>query len=261
MKKKLIGLTGPSGFSKNIMTMLEKFYDFNYICLTHEKPENTKFWLDMCDGVLIAGGIDIHPSLYNCNVSAGCNLSKFDIERDMRELDVISYALETQKPMLAICRGHQLLSLALGLGNEFVMDLNGCSTVHQPSAKGITPSESDVMHAVDLINPENFPMESPKERAIAIRVLGEDDKKRIWVNSFHHQGVLYHPGKDGTHYSEKKITVLGTSLADWDKKQKLIELMKGDSWISVQWHPEYDYEVNTPSRTVLTMFKNLFKRD
>lgn len=260
MKKKLIGLTGPSGFSKNIMTMLEKFFDFNYVCLTHEKPENTKFWLDMCDGVVIAGGIDIHPSLYGCNVAAGMNLSKFDIQRDMREIGIIANTLKDKKPMLAICRGHQLLSLVLGLGGEFVMDLNGCSTIHQPGAKGITTSEADVMHGVDLINPDLFPMGEVEERAMAIQILGEDGKK-IWVNSFHHQGVLYHPGKDGKHYSEKGISVLGTSAADWDKKQKLVELMMGDKWISVQWHPEYDYEVNTPSRTVLTMFKNLLNGD
>jgi gamma-glutamyl-gamma-aminobutyrate hydrolase PuuD len=261
MKKKLIGLTGPSGFSKNIMTMLEKFHDFNYVCLTHEKAENTEFWLEMCDGLLIAGGIDIHPSIYGCNVTSGNNLSKFDIQRDMRELSVVSYGLKTRKPMLAICRGHQLLSIVLGLGNEFVMDLNGCGTIHQPGAKNITPSEADVMHCVDLLNPDLFPMVRAEERVAAIEILGEEEKKRIWVNSFHHQGVLYQPGKDGTHYSEKGITVLGTSLADWDKKHKLIELMKGDRWLSVQWHPEYDYEVNTPSRTVLTMFKNLFEGD
>lgn len=259
MKKKLVGLTGPSGFSKNIMTMLEKFFDFNYICLTHEKTENLKFWLEMCDGVVIAGGIDIHPSLYGENVTAGCNLSKFDISRDMKELGIISHMLRAKKPMLAICRGHQLLSICLGLGNEFAMDLNGCATVHQPSAKNITTSEDDVMHYVDIIDPDQFSMDKAEERALAIEILGEEDKKRIWVNSFHHQGVLYHPGKEGSHYKDKGITVLGVSLADWDKKQKLIELMRGDSYISVQWHPEYDYEVNTPSRTVLNMFKNLFK--
>lgn len=261
MKKKLIGITGPSAFSNSIMSMLEKFFDFNFVCLTHEKEDNLNFWLNMCDGILISGGIDIHPSLYGSNVTGGCSLSKFDIRRDMKELGIINFAIKSKKPLLAICRGHQLLSIYLGLGNEFAMDLNGCNTVHQPSARGITTSEADVVHAVDIINPDAFPMEKATERLVAINILGEEEKKRIWVNSFHHQGVLYHPGKDGNHYNEKNITVIGTSVADWDKKQKLIELMRSDSWISVQWHPEYDYECNTPSKTVLNMFKNLFKKD
>jgi gamma-glutamyl-gamma-aminobutyrate hydrolase PuuD len=96
---------------------------------------------------------------------------------------------------------------------------------------------------------------------VAVNILGEDHKKRIWVNSFHHQGVIYNPGKDGKAYTEKGITVIGTSAADWDKPQKIIELMRGDNWVSVQWHPEYDYEINTPSQTVLNMFKNLFHKD
>jgi gamma-glutamyl-gamma-aminobutyrate hydrolase PuuD len=258
MKKKLIGLTGPSGFSKNIMTMIEKFYDFNYICLTHEKTENQDYWLSLCDGIIVSGGVDIHPSLYGNSVSNKNCLSKFDIQRDFRELGIIGHAIEHKKPMLAICRGHQLLSIFLGLSNEFVIDLNGCTTVHQPSNAGVTTTEHDVMHYVDVLIPEKFPMDKSEERGMAIKYLSEEEKKRVWVNSFHHQGVLYSPGKDGTHYSEKGISVIATAMAEWDKKFKIIELMSGNSWVSVQWHPEYDYEVNTPSKTVLNMFKNLF---
>ena len=261
MKKKLIGLTGPSGFSKNIMTMLEKFIDCNYITLTHENQDNLNFWLDMCDAIIIAGGVDIHPSLYNHNVVCGYNLSKFDIQRDMRELEIINYTFKAKKPLLAICRGHQLLSIYLGLGSEFVMDLNDCTTVHQPSTKNITPSEFDIIHAVDILDCDKFTIESPKERKTSIDILGENEKKKIWVNSFHHQGILYHPGKDGKNYIEKGINVLGVAAADWDKPQKIIELMCGEKWISVQWHPEYDYEVNTPSQTVLNLFKTMLNKD
>jgi putative glutamine amidotransferase len=258
MKKKLIGITGPSAFSKNIMTMLEDYCNFNYVYLSHENPDNMLYWLDACDGILISGGIDLHPSIYDHNVTGGNNLSKFDIRRDCKELGIIDYAINQKKPMLAICRGHQLLSVYLGLAGEFAIDLTGCSTVHQPSSRNITATEHDVMHSVDIVKPESFLVDKPVERNGFIKRLGETFDKKMWVNSFHHQGIFYSPGKDGSHYSEKGIEVIATSAADWEKKRKLIELMTGQSWVSVQWHPEYDYEVNTPSRQVLNMFCKLF---
>lgn len=136
------------------------------------------------------------------------------------------------------------------------MDLNDCETVHQPSAKGITASEEDVMHYIELVG--DFKLPKAKEREQAIDILGESEKI-AWVNSFHHQGVLYLNTKNDQHYSEKGITVMGLSAAEFDKKLRLIELMRGKNWVSVQWHPEYDYDKNTPSRTVLELYKDLFK--
>jgi putative glutamine amidotransferase len=259
--KKLIGLTGPSVFSGNCIKMIENYFNFNFVVLPHENRENINFWLNTCDGFIIAGGVDIHPSLYGENVHGGISLSKFDFMRDMRELYIIDKVLEMKKPLLAICRGHQLLSIVLGLGREFCMDLNNCSTVHQPGARSITASEVDTMHVVNIIDPADFPMECVEERKVIAEVLGEEDKTKIWVNSFHHQAIFYLNGKSNNHYTEKNIKVIGTSTADWDKKRLLIELMTGENWVSVQWHPEYDYESNTPSRTVLNMYKKLFEND
>lgn len=260
--KKIIGLTGPSGFSKQCTQVIEKYLESNFINLSHDNDDNLGYWLDKCDGFLIAGGVDIHPSLYGLNVISGANLSKFDIQRDIRELKIIDYALKNKKPLLAICRGHQLLSVILGLQNEFVVDLTSTTTVHQPNSKNITPTEYDVMHYVEIINPEYFPIEKSEERQFISDILGDDDKKRIWVNSFHHQGIIYLGSKQEQHYSERGIVVVGIAAAEFEKKRNLIELMvdKNKNWISTQWHPEYDYEVNTPSKTVLNIFHHMLNR-
>ena len=255
--KKLLGLTGPSGFSKQCAQMIEHHIEANFVSLIHENENNLNYWLDKCDGFVISGGVDIHPSLYGCNVISGANLTKFDIQRDIRELKILDHALNKNKPFLSICRGHQLLSIILGLQGEFVVDLSGTTTVHQPSAKNITASEYDVMHAVEIINTNVFPKIESEERKVLATILGEEGN-RLWVNSFHHQGIVYLT-KNEQHYSEKGIIVVGTAAAELDKKRNIIELMigKDKKWVSTQWHPEYDYEFNTRSKTVLIMYKKI----
>jgi putative glutamine amidotransferase len=257
MKKPLLGVTGPSGFSSHCFRMAEKYFGANFVTLPHENQENLRHWLKQCDGLVVAGGVDIHPSLYGKNVRNQQGLSKFDIQRDMRELGVVNYCLKRKKPMLCICRGHQLLSIALGLAPEFVMDLGGCDTVHQPNSRnGITASEHDVMHSVHLLG--DFLEEPVRERESVHTVLGESSKQ-VWVNSYHHQGIFYLNMPE--HYKEKGVEVLGVASAEMDKKNgSIIELMRGESWVSTQWHPEYDYENNTPSRSVLNMFKRLLEK-
>ena len=61
MSEKLIGLTGPSGFTPECIDMLEEFYDADFVMLYHNNAENLVRWVDRCDGVCLAGGVDIHP--------------------------------------------------------------------------------------------------------------------------------------------------------------------------------------------------------
>lgn len=71
-----------------------------------------------CDGILLTGGDDIEPRLYSNGLSARLrrtvNTSPDGGERDLRELIVIDEIFRQGKPLLAICRGHQLLNVALG---------------------------------------------------------------------------------------------------------------------------------------------------
>ena len=65
-----------------------------------------------CDGLLLPGGADISPSLYGENAHTKCG--KPNATRDLSEPFLLALALEQGKPVLGICRGCQLLNVALG---------------------------------------------------------------------------------------------------------------------------------------------------
>ena len=71
-----------------------------------------------CDGIVLTGGDDIEPRLYGNGLPAGLRrtvgTSPDGGERDLRELILIDEVFRQRKPLLAICRGHQLLNVALG---------------------------------------------------------------------------------------------------------------------------------------------------
>src|SRR5450755_1004331 len=70
------------------------------------------------DGVLLTGGDDINPDLYEKNlpkkIRATIEQSPDGGKRDLLELVLIDEVFRQCKPLLAICRGHQILNVALG---------------------------------------------------------------------------------------------------------------------------------------------------
>src|SRR5215472_13851896 len=71
-----------------------------------------------CEGVLLTGGDDIEPDLYGNGLSKTLRKTVSTTpdggERDFRELILIDEVFRQRKPLLAICRGHQMLNVALG---------------------------------------------------------------------------------------------------------------------------------------------------
>src|SRR5438477_6586210 len=71
-----------------------------------------------CNGVLLTGGDDVEPKLYAATlprkVFQTVDTTPDSGERDYRELLLIDEVFRQQKPLLAICRGHQILNVALG---------------------------------------------------------------------------------------------------------------------------------------------------
>ncbi len=64
------------------------------------------------DGLLFAGGVDVHPREFGEPVEPYCG--SIDTERDAVELNLIRWALKDQKPILGICRGIQMINVAAG---------------------------------------------------------------------------------------------------------------------------------------------------
>ena len=151
-----------------------------------------------CDGLIICGGNDIHPSYYGEDVKGSRDI---DIERDKREFEIAKKFLETGKPILGICRGHQLLNILLG--GTLYQDLV-CSSDHTQK-NGI-----DSVHTVKA-NP----------RSALFNIYGD----YFFVNSSHHQGV-----------KDLGEGLIATAYA-MDGTVEAVEHMS-KPYIGVQFHPE-----------------------
>lgn len=94
--------------------------DINIITLSY--TEQNLMDLEKCDGIVLSGGIDTHPKFYNnSRYQYPLGPDEFNEVRDIFELKVFEYACEHNIPVLAICRGMQLVNIALG-GN-LIQDL------------------------------------------------------------------------------------------------------------------------------------------
>ena len=114
------------------------------------------------DGLLLCGGNDIHPSFYGEEIDGAFG---FDMERDETEMALLKKFIDTGKPILGICRGHQLLNVALG--GTLIQDLEQQSEHTQINGK-------DSVHQIIT-----------KKDSILNTLYGEE----VAVNSSHHQGI------------------------------------------------------------------------
>lgn len=71
--------------------------------------------IEQCDGIILSGGEDVHPNLYNRPEFVSlCNPNFMDERRDEFEWQVCEYIFKNQLPALGICRGLQLVNVFLG---------------------------------------------------------------------------------------------------------------------------------------------------
>ena len=83
------------------------------VLLPPNTADEVETLLPRLDGLIITGGADIDPKHYQGN-SDHPNLTKIDHERDSSELALIRAWAKTDKPMLCVCRGMQVLNVAMG---------------------------------------------------------------------------------------------------------------------------------------------------
>ncbi|MGD2060750.1 MAG: gamma-glutamyl-gamma-aminobutyrate hydrolase family protein [Acidimicrobiia bacterium] len=169
-------------------------------------PDDADRLVATVDGVLLSGGDDIHPASYGEENTASKRMSQ---TADDFEIAVFDAARRRGKPLLAICRGLQLLNVALG--GTLAQEVTSEGGVH------------------DLISGDQEEMEARRHvvtfepGSTLARIYGTDEAK---VNTLHHQGI----GQiaDG-------LVVEGRS------DDGLIEAARvDDDWwaVGVQWHPE-----------------------
>jgi putative glutamine amidotransferase len=125
---------------------------------------------DLCDGVCLPGGPDVEPGLYGEETRADCSV-EVDPELDRTEMLLVRWALEDDKPLLAICRGAQVLNVALG-GTLWQDVGTMLATEHDHLPKS---PRGELTHSISV---------APASRLRAIA--GSD---AVEVNSIHHQAV------------------------------------------------------------------------
>jgi putative glutamine amidotransferase len=189
--------------------------------------------VERCDGVLLTGGEDVDPKLHFPNAPEALlktvTLTPDGGARDLRELLLVDEVFRQNKPLLAICRGHQVLNVALG-GN-LILDIP--SECPQAIDHRRHDRKSDIVHEVRL-TPDSL---------LAKITSG----KKLGVNSTHHQAV-------GA--VAEALTVVAQSR---DGVVEGMELKKSSDkrlpfLLSVQFHPERLADRYAEHRAIFSAF-------
>lgn len=172
--------------------------------------------LEGLDGLLISGGTDVNPALYGQKRHPESD--EPDDERDRMELALAREALEAGLPLLCICRGMQLLNVALG----------GDLLQH------LSHSERHRVPGVDDAHPV-----TPEPDTALARITGTVP---YTVNSRHHQAVQ-RAGKD-----------LVISARSPDGIVEALEIPGRRFVVAVQWHPEDRVPSHIPDTRLFEAF-------
>ncbi len=166
------------------------------------------------DGVIITGGQDIHPARWGGDTSVvppdadpRLDSSAHDAQRDGYESSIISAAVRTGVPLLGVCRGHQMLNVALG--GTLIADLPQSDVEHYPQEAALTDGRDD--HVVRFA-----------PGSLVESIYGPEAR----LNSWHHQSVA--------------TCGAGLEVTGW-ARDGVVESIEvpGRPVLGVQWHPEW----------------------
>lgn len=188
--------------------------------------ENTEIlarYVRLCDGVILSGGGDINPILYH--EAPHPKLEEFHTRLDCSQWLLTQAILAADKPLLAICRGIQLLNVVQGgtLWQDTSIIAPPVMLHSQSGPRG------DVFHPVEIA-----------QDSILYNLFGN----RLEVNSFHHQ-CLNRLGKG------LKITATAP-----DNVIEAVEMPGYRFVMGIQWHPEM---LLTASGTMLPLFQQFVR--
>ncbi|MGW3288297.1 gamma-glutamyl-gamma-aminobutyrate hydrolase family protein [Streptomyces sp. NPDC001002] len=166
--------------------------------LPPDAPEHAAAAVSRLDGLVIAGGPDVEPSRYGAEREPRTGPAAS--ARDAWELALVDAALAARVPLLGICRGMQVLNVALG--GTLVQHIDGHAEV--PGVFG--------RHSVKPVPGTLYASAVPEETS---------------VPTFHHQAV------------DRLGAGLVACAYAGDGTVEAVELPRGSGWVlGVQWHPE-----------------------
>jgi gamma-glutamyl-gamma-aminobutyrate hydrolase PuuD len=156
------------------------------------------------EGLLLMGGVDVDPRLYK--EKRGEHTDRPHKERDEHELALLQQALDADLPVLAICRGHQLLNVALG--GSLLQDIPGAGH------KWLEDGDSG-WHEITLTGPGHVADAYPGQATLR-------------VNSRHHQGIT----------EDRLAPALRVTATSHDGYVEAADHTERRWVTGVQWHPE-----------------------
>ncbi|MFA6736312.1 MAG: gamma-glutamyl-gamma-aminobutyrate hydrolase family protein [Saccharofermentanales bacterium] len=159
------------------------------------------------DGLILAGGEDISPSFYG---EQNKGTISPNLLRDRFEITLLKKTMKQEKPILGICRGNQVINVALG-GTlyQHIPDVKPGWAMHRrPDIM------KDYVHSVEILKSDLFP------------AFHNDEVSMMQVNSMHHQAVdILAPGLEA-------IAVTSDGLIEG------LYMPEYRYLTGVQWHPE-----------------------
>lgn len=181
--------------------------------------------LTRLDGLVLAGGGDIDPKCFGCD-EVHETVYMLDEPRDRTELDLARLILKQRFPTLAICRGIQIINVALG----------GTLHQHLPDEVG-----EDVLHRA--------PPREPTPHKVVVnsgsRLAAVMGTSSVETMSWHHQAI---------HKAADALQVVATAP---DGVVEAIEYPDHPTLVAVQWHPELTaHEDSSQQRLFDDLIKN-----
>lgn len=211
-----------TGFQKYINWL--EYFNVDFMIFDWEEKTPIELF-ENCNGLILTGGTDVYPGHYTDKdkiIPDGA----YTPERDSYELELIDIALKSNKPVLGICRGSQLLNVYFK-GNlisdiEKVKGVNHCRI-----------SEDKVRHHEIIITPDSL-------------LSGIVKGSNLVVTSTHHQAIDK-PG-EGLMINAVSADGINEGIEYSDKSSKAFLL-------GMQWHPELFDNYNNPfSKDILMKF-------
>lgn len=170
------------------------------VLLLPSSKEELSSLLSTVDGICLPGGMDVDPKHYHQVNQAS---DPIESEIDQLDLDVIAIAREKGLPIFGICRGLQIINVAMG--GTLIQDLSEDIINHSLSLES---KIKDRGHRVNI-----------DKKSMIYDLLGNE----IEVNTYHHQAIQrLADGLTATAFAEDHV----------------IEAIEGKNLIAVQWHPE-----------------------
>lgn len=187
--------------------------------------EDVEEILDRFDGFLYPGGSDINPLIFGEDAHLQCG--NIIPARDTLELVLLSAILRLKKPVFGICRGIQVMNVALG--GTLYQDISAqTATAHKNIGHYQKAGDAVLTHSVYV-----------EKGTLLYEIVG---KERLFVNSFHHQSC-------------KKLgegMVVNATAADGVVEAAALKHHK--FFLGVQWHPEHLYEISEDMAKIWNAF-------